>query len=113
LNDADHDLLIGLRAEGVGLHSSIETHNIASVERDTRIEIAVKEINGTVGRHEQSLILHAQVPHSGVDHAASAVLIGRIDEMWTAWSIGKWVGTAAVLAMLGQSVALMVLIVKG
>ncbi len=113
MNDVDHDLLIALRAEVVGLRLTVEAHNIASVERDTRIETVAKEINGKVRLHDQELAAHNTVPHSGIDHAASARLIEQINEMWTAWSVGKWVGAAGILALLGQTAALLMIGLKG
>lgn len=110
---ADHDLLIGLRSEIVALRMVVEAHNISSVQRDTRIETKVDRINGTVALHDAALIKHAQVEHSNVSPAASEKMIGRLDEMWTAWSIGKWVGAAGLVALLAQTAALLLLIVKG
>jgi hypothetical protein len=108
----DHDLLIGLRAELISVRQIIETHNIASVERDTRIETKVQQINGSVSRHDAALLTHAQVPHSGVAHADSALLVARLNEMWTAWSVGKWVGMAGVLALIGQTMATIMLVLR-
>ena len=109
----DHDVLIGLRSEIIGLRQVVETHNIASVERDTRIEEGLKMVNGTVRRHNDELLLHANVPHSGVDKTTSTELSNQVSEMWMAWGIGKWVGSGAVLALLGQTAALLTVIIRG
>jgi hypothetical protein len=113
VDTVDHDILIGLKAEVVGLHMIIEAHNIASVERDTRIETVVNETNGTVKIHSAKLLVHEQVPHSGVDSVESHEIIAEHYEMWNAWKIGRWVGSAAALAFLGQTAALLVIVLRG
>lgn len=109
----DHDLLISLKAEMISLRVMVEAHNIASVERDTRLETKVDGINGTVALHDNVLIKHSQVNHSGINHEASLKLIEQINEMWTVWSIGKYVGAAGVLALVGQTLALLILALRG
>ena len=51
----DHDSLIRLEGQILALTQTVEAHNIASVERDTRIEAGVKTINGKVAEHEGKL----------------------------------------------------------
>lgn len=45
----DHDAIIELKGQVAALNVSIEAHNVASVERDTRIEVAVVKIEEKVG----------------------------------------------------------------
>lgn len=51
----DHDSLIRLESKVEALISTVEAHNIASVERDTRIEEQVKKINGGFRQHDEKL----------------------------------------------------------
>lgn len=55
---AGSDLQVAMtRMEGqiTAMGVAIEAHNIASVERDTRIEEQVKATNGTVGKHTDQI----------------------------------------------------------
>lgn len=77
------------------------------------VEGKIEVQNGTVKRHEEALIRHSDVPHGHVSAEEQRRLIGQIEEMWTAWSIGKWVGSGAVLALMGQTTALLIFVLKG
>lgn len=77
-----------------------------------KIEAKVEMQNGAVARLVEARIIHEQVPHSAVSSTESSMQIARVEEMWTAWSIGKWVGAAATLALIGQTAALMMLALR-
>ena len=113
MDQADHDAVIRLQSGLEQLTATIAANNIASVERDTRIETAVKAINGTVRKHDHDIYEHLSRPHPDVTEEESHELIKQHREMWSAYGIGKWVGVTVGTAAIVQSVGIVILLVRG
>jgi uncharacterized membrane protein YqiK len=102
----DHDTLILLAGTVRQLTTVIEAHNIASVERDTRIEQKVDRINGQVGKHELAIHdierrpelpewLTARVVTEGVAQHQNIVrdwpeFTERVEKMWEVFRFGRF-----------------------
>lgn len=102
----DHDAIIRLESKIEHLSIAIEAHNIASVERDTRIEEQVRRINGTVAKHTQELHdltrrpelpnwLTADVVTRGVGEHQAVVrewpdMKMQVEHMWDTYRFGRW-----------------------
>lgn len=108
----EHRLTL-IEAAQINASSAAITQHSLVMSAIGEVKGKVDTINGTVQRHDQELAAHGAVPHSAVDHEASRMYIDHINEMWTAWSIGKWVGAAGVLALIGQTTALLLLVLRG
>ena len=112
VEENDHDILIELRAQVGELSRTVHNQGENSTARDTRIETKVDRINGQVREHQAQIASHALIPHDGVTKEESRGHIDKLNELWTAWGIGKWVGATLVLTLLGQTVALIALVIE-
>lgn len=108
----DHDSIIQLTSAVQQLTATLAANNIASVERDTRIETAVKGINGTVRRHDREILEHQAVPHGGVSHVELSTAMSQVAEMWVVWRFGRWLMAGVTLALLAQTFALITIILE-
>jgi uncharacterized protein involved in copper resistance len=107
MDERDHDALIELKSAVAHMTTTMAANNIASVERDTRIESAVKAINGTVRGHEAELRM-IQRQNKEDDERRE-----QHDEIWTAYKIGRWIGITVATAAVVQSVGIVILLLQG
>lgn len=112
-NGDDHDALIELGSTVRNLSLTIEAHNIASVERDTRIETKLERVAADVERHSLDLFSLNSRPIMPVETEEARALVIEHREMWSAYRLGRWVVTGAIAALLAQSAALLVLVISG
>ena len=103
---SDHDALIRLEAKVDALVATTASQNTGSVERDTRIEAKVDRINGTVRRHDETLNSLQTIEAGDVSRRKEH------DELWTAYKLGKWIMGGITVALVGQSVALVALVLN-
>jgi uncharacterized protein YPO0396 len=105
MEQADHDALIRLEAKFEAFIVTSSANNIASVERDTRIETAVKAINGTVRKHD------AWISTADSDAIGISAQREQHEEMWSAYKIGRWVGITVGTAAIVQSAGIVTLLI--
>lgn len=107
----DHDRLTRMQAQLDNLQTTIAANNNASVERDTRIETKVDRINGNVRAHEKSIDELERNPVMPISEQEAQEMIEHNREVWTVYRIGRWIALAGILALMGQTAALIGLVI--
>lgn len=109
---SDHDAIIRLEAAVEGLRQTVDVTSAAQAERHGRLEGKIDKINGTVAAHDDDLRMLKARPFMPISSEEAEEQVVQHRELWTVYKIGKWVFGAIAVALLGQTVALVLLVVN-